>query len=163
MFAGYYNGGGGGDYASNGYSSYDRARPYGPPQSVSIPSGSYGGYDSYDSHGLDWGSSGYGGGGGNGGHGYNNIWADKFNVSIAHSFRFHHFFNKKSSIFLASFQIEFSADSWCSADWNSCCTSCKSGLIAIRHCYRKTTSSKHNIKSIENGQIKWTRSSIPRI
>lgn len=67
---GYYggSGGGGGDYGS----SYDRNRPYGPPQAVDISSSAnHGFYDSYENqNGLDWQQNNYGG-----------AWNDKLNVT----------------------------------------------------------------------------------
>lgn len=71
---GYYGsggGGGGGDYGGSGFSSYERNRPYGPPQAVDISSNAnHGYYESYENqNGLDWQQNNYG-----------NLWNEKLNV-----------------------------------------------------------------------------------
>lgn len=75
---GYYgSGGGGGDYGGSGGSSYERNRPYGPPQAVDISSSAnHGYYDSYENqNGLDWQQNNYGG-----------IWNEKLNVIAISAF-----------------------------------------------------------------------------
>lgn len=89
LHSGYYSSndygpGGGGGGGGQGY-SYDRVRPYGPPQAVDMPANAYaqgyhgGGFDSgAASFETDYGPNAYGYGGGGGG----NIWSDKMHVNI---------------------------------------------------------------------------------
>lgn len=95
---GYYGSGGGGggsggDYGGNGYSSYERNRPYGPPQAVDISSNAnHGYYDSYENqNGLDWQQDGYGG-----------ILNDKLNVIFERNSRQLTFRAKYLNLFLVS-------------------------------------------------------------
>lgn len=125
---------GGGDYGGNGYSSYERNRPYGPPQAVDISNiGNHGFYDSYESqNGLDWQQNNYGG-----------AWNDKINVNAISTLQYSieqlisdaHF----SLFHLAFVQIEFHTDRGSSITGNRSCIDCEPGVVAIGHCSWKTT------------------------